>query len=226
MSTVAHTTSGDLTASPWIIPSVSPAGNQLLCLQLADASGMTVTAVSGNSQTWSQVTGAGGSNTSDWGGGNFREFVFEGIGTPSSGTITITVTGGDPYAITYQLMDVTGGNPSAVVVQSNKATGASTAPSVTLSAFDGSSDTTVGWCIAAAGGASTISPGTGFTELNEYRRGAFTADMATEWQAAADTTVDATFTGGSKTWYMYGFELSEATGGGSKPKTLLTLGIG
>lgn len=206
---ITYLNEGTLSGSPWTTVSVSPTGEVVIKIQCADCSGTTVSSISGCGLTWSQEV----SNLADWGGGNFREFVWKGIGTASSGTITIVFGGADPGYVTYQILNVTGHNTSGMFVQAPApATGSSTTPSKTLSAFSDAGNASLGWTVVASGSDNTVSPGSGFTELGEIRRASFTCDMAVEWRADNDTTVDATLSG-SRTWYQYGFEIAVAAAG-------------
>lgn len=206
---ITYLAEGTLSASPWTTASVSPTGEIKLNIQCADTSSTTVSSISGCGLTWSEVV----SNLADWGGGNFREFVWKGIGTASSGTITVVFAGADPGYATYQIENITGHNTSGMFVQSPApATGSSTTPSKTLSAFSDAGNATSGWTVVAAASANYVTAGSGFTELGEIRRTSFTMGMATEWRADNDTTVDATLVG-SKTWYQYGFEIAVAAAG-------------
>lgn len=202
---VAHLDAGTTTTFPVVTASVSPSGEVLIFIQCGDANLDDVTGVSGCSLTWSQVL----ANTSNWGGGNYREFVWKGVGTATTGAITVTFDT-NPGTVTYQVCDVTGHNTAGMVVQSASATGTSTTPSVTLSAFSDAGNATIGWCCAANTGAGAISVGTGFSLLDEEVRASFAVACVTEWRADNDTTVDATINA-SKTWYMHGFEIAVAT---------------
>jgi hypothetical protein len=196
---------------PLVTSSVSPSGEVLLCVQAGDAGSTTISSVSGCGLTWSQVT----ANETNWGGSNYRDWVWKGIGTASSGAITVTFSA-DPYNATYHVCNVTGHNTSGMIVQSTTATGSSNTASATLGAFADAGNATFGFAIQNQN--DGVYPGTGFTELDQQIRGAFTTSSATEWRADNDTSVTATFDT-SNPWAIHAMEIAvAAAGGGTNPK--------
>lgn len=191
----------DPATGPYVTSSVSPTGEVLLYLQLADAASISVSSVTGCGLTWTQVSDGGA-----WGTASYRNVVWKGVGTATSGTVTITFNT-DPYTFDYFLVDVTGHSTSGMVVQTVTNSGNGTTASATLAAFSDANNATAAF--ATQNDNNGVTPGTGFTELAERIRGPFTMSMAPEFRNDPDTSPDATF-GFSQDWFITAMEIAVA----------------
>jgi hypothetical protein len=135
--------------------------------------------------------------------------VFRGMGTGTTGTITISNTQ-SVHSIwslcEFTGVDATGGSAGAVV-QKNRSFSSTSPYSTTLAAFGNVNNATYGFF--AQEGSSAMTVGSGFTQIHSQadsqRR------LLTEYKLANDTTVDAS--GGTPNFNSVGIEI-KASGGG------------
>ena len=181
----ASTTDG----TSFVTSSITPAANKLILLFVAgtnNGSPATPTA-SGNGLTYTQVA------TTTWDNARASLTLFEAIGaSPSSGAITISFGAQSQNSCAWDVIEVGGNiNTTDPVAQSatNTANGVNNL-TVTLGAFSGSDNITLGAFVISGGTGWT--PGTGFTELSDHNVSVDAIGMCTEYQMANDTSVNAT----------------------------------
>lgn len=196
-------------ASVRTIASISPGANRLVLLAFVAAHGVgadNTGTVTGCDLTWQLLANLAHSTT--------RRFqVFRTMGaSPTPGDITIDFAGDSQSSFTWTLVefdgvDTSGTDGSGAIVQTNTGSGTSeTSGSVTLAAFSGASNATVGLIGLSANNA--ITEGGAFTELGE---GLSTEGnrVQSQWVASNQTTVDWTFA--AATWRAWAAELKIAT---------------
>jgi hypothetical protein len=96
----------------------------------------------------------------------------------------------------------TANNGAGALRQARAASGNGAGASVTLSAF-ASDDATFG--VTGISTATTITPGSGFTQLDQ-QASSTAMTIASEWRSSPATTVDSTFT--STRWAIIGAEIA------------------
>lgn len=144
-------------------------------------------------------------------------------GSNQTGTVSADFGADSQFAMTLILdefdgVDTGGTSGSAAVVQSTTGSATSgTALSATLASFADATNN-VAYGIGVSGivaGPPTLTPGTGFTELDEQQaNGPSTADCghATEWKTGEDTSVDMTSDTDTE-WAFRAIEIAIAPGG-------------
>jgi hypothetical protein len=122
----------------------------------------------------------------------------------ATGPVTIDFgTGQTQLKILWAVIEEPGAES---IRQSVTGTGASLTSLATLAAFTSTANATLG--LHGVNAFRTYTPGAGFTELTDQTDSS-TVAMQTEFQAANDTTVDATISGaGTPTWGAIGAELN------------------
>ena len=193
-------TAGDTTnraaGNNYATASITPTANRLVLVGvvLSHASEVPNTpTLSGNGLTWvledSQAFFTVGTPLK-------KLFVFRAMGaSPTAGAISIswatqTMTGAAWTVFELAGVDTTGANGAGAILESVPGASDSADPfSITLTV---SGAATVG--VFATNQTSNITPGTGFTELGEANHSAPTTAIFSEFQAAADLTVDVDFT--------------------------------
>lgn len=186
-------TSGDSTnALVYTTASTTPGTNHLIlaCI-LASRTGATPDdpTVFGNGLTWVFVAGV------TWGASNTKRLtIYRAMGTPSLGTVTFTfantLNGCNWSVVDVAGMDTGGTNGSGAVVQSAvNSAAAATSLAVALAAFGNAANATFGTFGTDIAG--NITPGTGFTEINEAQTTAPVLTINSQYQLANDTSVDA-----------------------------------
>ena len=177
---------------------ITPSANKLILAMILtnQNSSLNTPTASGNGLTWVEVA-----TTTD-GDSRNRLTMFRAMGaSPTSGLLTFDFAGNTQSrevisVVEFTGMDTTGTNGSGAVVQS-ATNGATTGTSltVTLSAFADATNATFGVLMVNDNPATTITEGTGFTEVNENKLNEIWA-IHTEFKDTNDTTVDWTWTGG------------------------------
>lgn len=182
--------------------SITPTASNLVLLSIAarrgDSTEPTTPTVSGNGLTWELVN----SIYFDTSATSMRKlFLFRAMGaSPSAGVVTINfgATTNATWVIDQASgIDTSGTNGSGAIVQSatNKDESVTTSSfSVTLGAFSSTNNATYG-VFAEADGSHTVTPGSGFTELDEQANGFTPMVMQTQWISTNDTGVDWTSSG-------------------------------
>lgn len=207
----ASLTTGNNSNNPNLTASISPSANSILVLGLFCQSTGTPT-VTGNGLTWTQ-RGSRALPTST--GYTVQLFTASGA-SPSAGQVTINF--GSAIDCGWTIDELTGGNITTPFIQAATGNGTGTALAATLAAFENAGNAT----FAVAGHVnSTFTPGTNFTELNDVASLQGLRQFS-EWQNAADTSVDATGSA-SDQWAMVAVELDEvaAAAGTNGPRCLL-----
>lgn len=192
--TAGHATdSGSDSLSTATTASISPNNNQLILVYVGIKrfGGVPGTpTISGLGLTWVQV----GSVTSA--SGNLRGTLFRGMGSPTSGTITVTPNEacGNIYWTVDQLANVktTGTNGSDAVVQSATGTTGSTSLSISLSAFGNYFNASYGVIYIDATSGISLTPGSNFTQLAVSSSGHI---IESEWANNNQTTISWSWTG-------------------------------
>lgn len=208
LTTGSDTNAGS--ASSFATASISPTGDALIILAVADSVNQSAPTVTGNGLTWVEL----GSTT-----GLRRLRHFRALGaSPSSGAVTIDYGAGVPNAVIWSIdeftgVDTGGTNGSAAVrnYTTNVSAGPATAQSVTLAAFDDAGNGTYG-CFHAHGLPTSYTPGTGFTELSDHTVSTPDHTLQTQWRNDNDTSVDATCAA-SQEYHGAAFEIVAASAG-------------
>jgi hypothetical protein len=188
-----NVTNGGTTCS---VASITPTGSAVfaaIVVGVGTSTQPTVTSVTGCGLTWTAVASVNGDAT---GGDRQSTFLYQGIGTPSSGTVTVTIPNSSRIAL--NVIDAAGVDGTTPVVQSATNTTASgtTSITVTLAAFaDATNNAAFGVWGVQNNTANIVTPGTGFTELAETNQG--DTHLETEWKLGQDTSVDWSTSGGS-----------------------------
>ena len=181
--TVTSLTSGaDTTdADSYVTASISPTGNRLLLLCVVNTGTVAASpTATGNGLTWVTV------NNQTWGVTNQTSILRAMGASPSSGAVTIDFAGntrtGTAWSITqFANVDTSGTDGSGAVVQSNGGSEVlSTTAGITLNAF-GSPDNIAYGCLGI-GVQENITPGAGFTEVQEVGYATPGTELETEWQ--------------------------------------------
>lgn len=140
-------------------------------------------------------------------------------GSPASGTITYDFAGNTQNNASVSIeecrTDNGGTNGADAIVQSatNNNDAGSNTMSVTLAAFASATNGTVAF-FANNNGATATTPGTGFTELADFRVSGESSRHYVEWRADNDTSADATTTG-NPAWVGVAVELKAETKSGA-----------
>lgn len=125
-----------------------------------------------------------------------RTSIWSGVPTVDyTGTVVVTF-GATQTGACWVLDEMSGVDTSSNdgIVQNAVGTGNSTTPLATLAAFGSANNATYG--AHGVANASTVAPGSGFTELAEATAATPASRVETEWRVDNDTTVDATCTSG------------------------------
>lgn len=165
-----------------------------------------ITSITGDGLTYSQIATA--QSPADSG---LDSWLWVGTGNPTAGALTVTLAGGTGLFYSYVVESVAGADTTSPIVQNVPATGTGTTASATLAAFGSGSNGT--YAMVGLASSSTFTPGTGFTELNDFAGIFATYRHFTEWRADADTSPDATISA-SADWEMIAIEIAQAGGGG------------
>mgnify|MGYP003536993352 FL=1 len=173
--------------------SVSVPAGYLMLFSVSSDTNAVLPTISGLGVTWTQVaSGSGGTN--NWDVTTFRALSL----SPLSGTITITfssTTSLDDVAWildTFQNVDQSGTGGANAIVQTATNSGAGvTSLTVTLAAFSSADNATFGAMVV--NGTNNITPGSGFTELNENDASSRTTQ--TQFKNTNDTGVDWSWSG-------------------------------
>lgn len=156
----------------------------------------TITSISGCGLTWTAV---GSVDIDNSGGDRSTTFLWKGVGTPSSGTITVTY-GIAVYRSAWIVSEAAGVDSSAPIVQvaTTTANTSTATPSATLSAF---ADATNNAVMIAGGWQSNVNvdsctPESGYTELGEAWFSY--AHVIAAYKVGEDTSPSVTFTGAAR----------------------------
>jgi hypothetical protein len=185
---ISSASGGGASADVFQTDTISPTGNSLVLAVVEgfrDAGASAAPTLSGVMTTWTQVA----SQVFDT---DRRITLYRSLqATPVPGKVTITFAAAQDAAawsiLEFGNVDTAGVNGADAVVQSatDTATGA-TSLSITLSAFGAAANATFG--AFATNATSGITPGTGFTEIDDVTEG---GGLFTEWRVDNDTGVDA-----------------------------------
>lgn len=204
--------STDTDATSYATGSITPTANRLvLAWVLNDILGGTpnTPTLSGCSLTW--VLEHGFVFALD---GTIRVGLYRALGaSPSAGAVTVDCAGQSQDLCIVLISEFsgvnTGGtNGSGAVRGAAHDEGNSSSALVTLGAFASPNNGTAAGVFG--GGTATVSPGSGFTELNEASTSVTTRVGESEWRADNDTTPDMTWAGGMA-WGIVAVELIAAT---------------
>ena len=198
--TQALLTSGGTTvdATSFATASITPSANKLVLAAVfaAKTGGSVTPTLSGNGLTWVQV----GTDTVST--GVYRTTVFRAMGaSPSAGAVTIDFGADTQVRCGWIISEFTnintsGTNGSGAIVQSvTNTTTTGNSLIVTLAAFGDANNATFGGFGIVSDTPTTVTPGTGFTEIAELNIGADDQFIQTEWRNNNDTTVDASWDG-------------------------------
>ena len=190
------TASGDTTdGTSYTTASISPAANTLILafINNIDLTTAGTVTLSGNSLTWVEV------DTRTFGGEN-RQTVFRAMGSsPSSGAVTITITGAVSNLLcTWTIdqlsgTDTSGTNGSGAIVQFlSDGVFPATTLTITLAAFSDTANATHGFWYQ--NGDTGMTAGSGFTELSDTSINDAVLGLRgvmSEFRSDNDTTVDA-----------------------------------
>lgn len=161
----------------------------LVAVSNSDANDAIVPTLSGNGQTWTQVS------TQQLTALTRRITVFRCLAaSPSAGALTADFAGDAQSGCMIHIsewsgIDTGGTNGSGAIVQAVAAQWASAAPLVTLAAFSSANNGTYG--SFQTGNETVTLPGVGFTQLSIGTYATPTSNLYTEWRADNDTSVDA-----------------------------------
>jgi hypothetical protein len=211
---LAHLTAGaeEDTKTVFTTASTTP-GASTICLlgvfaQGGSFTGSTVPTISGNGRTWNLIRQQVYLDAFATAGAYI--WLFEGVGTPSAGTVTITFP--TNAGICGWVHDELSSSNASPIVQSAGNQSDSNGSTVTLAAFTSATNGTYGFHLLN-GSADTV-VGSGFTELVDH--GAFSLRFQSQWRADADTSVTWTWAGGDRQWAAIAVELNETVGGGGR----------
>ena len=174
-------------AGPWVTNVVAASGEIVLPLAITEFGGGTAPAslaASGCGLSWSAVNNVDNATslTSAW--------TLKGVGTPTSGTITITPTGGSSLKeANYGVIDSVGHDTSGMVVQSVVGTAASANPQTLALTLAALGDAANNVAFMATAGGSTAAPGAGYTELSDLMSN---VSLHTQWKLPGTTTPSCT----------------------------------
>jgi hypothetical protein len=184
------TTGSGTTGTIYNTAAVSPAAGSVVLLTvhgfIAASVQPAAPTISGAGLTWTLVASV---DTDNAGTDRATAFLFTGIGTPSSGAITITFAS-SMSSVGWIVDEFTGVNTSNPVVQSNATTTASgaTSASTTLAAFADATNNAAFACFGVqASGADTFTPEAGWTALGASTVTAW-CHAFSEWRLGEDTT--------------------------------------
>lgn len=175
-------------SGPWTSGTIAPAGPavtvKVAVTEFGGGTAPSSVAVTGCGLTWTL------DDSIDNAAALASCWLFHGTGTPSSGTLTITPTGGSSIKeANWSIVDWAGVDPAAPIVQTTHGTAASTNPqtiNLTLGALgDAANNATV---MATAGG-STAAPGGGYTELSDLMNN---VGLEAQWKLPGSTTPSCT----------------------------------
>lgn len=211
------TTSGtDVDATSFTTASISPTSNALVLAAVAAGKATPVgdAALSGNGLTWVEI----GEALYDVSGTGGTLWLFRAMGaSPSAGAVTIDFAGVTHLACVWSIVELTGvdtsgTNGSGAIVQavSEVETDLGNTALVTLAAFSNVNNATYG-CVAKQTNEG-FTPGTNFTELGDFAVAVPVISILSEWQAANDTTVDASWATAGEKSGIIGVEIKAASG--------------
>lgn len=197
--------------------SITPTTGSLIILAVESriavgvAGGPVSPTVTGCGLTWVEIGNANTSGATP----NRQLTLFRAMGTASTGALTIDFGSETQTHIGWLVFeisgtDTTGTNGSGAIVQFASGNGTGTTALATLAALGSANNMAVG--VGLNTNPSVITPGSGFSEINEVQE----TESGTEFQAEYalnDTTVDSTWTG-SGTWIMTAVEVKEAVAAG------------
>lgn len=206
----ANVTNGasNAAATSYTTASVNVYANRLYLLTVLSVAGLTPTSFTGTlGLTWSLV------NSTGYNGAAQKVLLYGAIpAADAQGTITINFASASNIAWsvdTFAGVD-TSSTVANAVVQSAINNGTSNTPSATLAAFSATDNPTFG-VMAANSGATAISAGASFTQLEENRVPGAAPNLLTEWAFTNQTTVNSS-TSGSPAWGAIGVELRSSFG--------------
>lgn len=195
----------------------------------------TPTATHAGDLTWTQVSTA--FQQSAGGTDYYRITVFRAAtdASPAAGLVTFDFGGNNQLGAQWSIDECTeldrggtnGGNSIVQTVASVNDTTCldSQTCTITLAAFSGASNATIGWFFNNVNNDVTV--GTDFTELSDNGGTNMVRRLFVEYKAANDTSVDATRATAGIDWAAVASELKAApAGSGSPPSSLLLLGAG
>lgn len=205
-------TSGSTTDSTsFTTGSISPSANKLILLWVytINSSAPNTPTVTGNSLNWVNVA-----SRAD--GANIRRItLFRAMGTPTSGPLTIDFAGqlqsGCAWSIVqYDGTSLIGTDGSGALVQavSNASIGIDTSLTVTLAAFSGVGNATVGGFGVSFNSAGLPAVGSGFTATGQFNQTSPNLSIASEFNAGNDTTVDMNVGASTTNWLGIAAELA------------------
>lgn len=206
--------------------SVTPTAGRPVLLFVTSVNGASTvapTGVSGCGLTW---TKQGTSTCTHPDTAVFVMTCWQGLGTPSTGAITITWAASNSHLAwsVFELLDADTTTPIKQIVPA--ATNSSvTSNSASMAAFtDTTNNLAIGAFFASASGSMSV--GSGFTQIHyEQYTSFYFVDLLTEFHSGQDTSIDVSWTGGSETC-GFGLEISTPAGAAPSPRPLAALGVG
>lgn len=230
------TSGGNQGTSSEATASFTPVANRLYIVTVgahyASANDATPTAVHAGGLTLVQI------DTEETASNNQRLTVFRAMKPSglSAGAITFTWSA-TQQAVAWSVdevtgMDTSGTNGAGAIVQEVVGTGSSAAPSITLAAFSGLTNATIGCFANNNNGNSnpgTVTAGSGFALLiNQRQIGGVTGTnigVGTEWRADNDTTVNCAVST-TDAYAGLALEIAAAGAGGGSTSTVGMIPVG
>lgn len=205
----SSTTTGSLTTN-----SFTPGANKLILFTIweVDSTPGTISSITGNGITWTQVATANIPVQS-------RITMWRGLSnSPTTGAITVNFSGDNTPHRLWVVDQISGIDPSGAsganaVVQSatNTANGTNSSIAVTLGAFSSSNNATYG--VMGRDATNAITPGGSFSEVAQVN--ALSRRMESQFATSNQTSVPWTFGSASGDIEAVGIELKALLAGGS-----------
>ena len=205
------------TSDPWTTASQSPTSNDLITASISvqcfgGGTLPTGVSLSGNGLTWVEINHV--NDTPDL----HAVWMFRAMGTASSGTVTISQTGGSSLKGAnwsfedWAGTDTTGTNGSGAIVQSATNVSTSANPQVQTITLSALGDATNNVVYIASSGGSSSTPGSGYTELVDQAGTDYF--METQWKLPGTTTPNATAATAFQPQTGIAIEIKAGGGGG------------
>lgn len=205
-ATAVHLTSGGAqnpSGTSFNTASISPTANRLVvaCVHSHQSGDPAIPTLAGAGLTWVQAGTVGGNADA-----NHRITLFRAVATnPSAGALTFTF-GASQDEVLWSVVEFTELD-TVVQTVATASGGVGTGASVTLGAFSSLANATFGFLLRQ--GVADITPGTGFSEVNEYQN--FNTTQ-TQFRVDNDTSVDWSWSGNDN-WLAAAMELSLSQSG-------------
>jgi hypothetical protein len=171
--------------------SVSPASGsvQFVAAYFRSKSGTNTPTIAGNGRTWSLVRIQTGTNTQE------QIALWVGIGTPSTGTITVTRDASETWSqVIWSVFEVAGTDATTPVVAANTvfASAVQSATTQTINYAQAFASGGAGVAVFGSHNSPTATPRTDWTELQETIIGG-NCTLQTQYRLTADTAAGVTW---------------------------------